>query len=264
MYRYTAVLACLALAPTAFAQNTQQTDASQSPASTAASSPAPDSYWAPDLAMGAVLSTDGMFRGLSGTRSRPGTFGYLTALSGPFYIGATLMNKNPGQDLGISAESDWMVGVKPVVGPLRFDFNVYRDHLMPNDSADYWEFKAGVGTDLPYGIVGNLNYYHSPNYAQSGATENVYELQLNKAFNDKWMVSGEIGSVSYSANPVFKTYAYWDVGVSYNITDTLSADLRYYDSNLSSRDCSPAGTCHGRVVLSLMWNTTLRQLLKHG
>lgn len=245
MFKLIALTLCLACGASAWAQETQRDDATP---------PAPS--WAPVVEIGSAFATDGMFRGQSGTNSKAAMNAHAFVVSGPVYAGAIWMNKDLGPDNASRAEEDFLVGVTPQAGPLRFDFNVLYAHLVPDDTVDYWEFKAGVETDLPYGVVAAFNYYHSPNYVNFNIKEDVYELTWRKPLDDKWMLSGSAGRLAFGDSPVFRSYNWWDAGVSYNVNPSFKVDLRYHDTNLSRSDCFLRNSCKGRVVLGLAWSTT--------
>lgn len=256
MFKLSVAVMLFVLSASVFADDVQQNEGEQHTRA---------SFWSPDLEFGATFATDGVFRGQSGTNGNPGMEAHTFGLSGPFYVGAIWMNKDLGEDNPIRAETDFLVGVTPQLGPFRFDFNALRAHLMPDDSTDYWEYKAGVETDLPFGITGAFNYYYSPNYVNFDIKENVYEFTWKKPINEKWTLSGSVGRSEFSQNMfAVNSYNWLDAGISYNITPSLKTELKYYTTNLNESECSPSNACKSRVVLSFAWDTTLSTFLKNN
>lgn len=175
-------------------------------------------------------NNDYVFRGVSQTDEDLSLFGGVDAsFMGIGYAGAWLSNVDFGN--GTDFEFDLYAGVKPSVGAVTFDLGVfyygYADQPKGSDQ-DYWEGK--IAASVPAGPVtlGAALFYSPEFFGKTG--DAVYsEVNFSTAIPDsKFSVSGALG---YQQIQGPLDYMTWNTGVGYAFTDTLSADIRYHDTD---------------------------------
>ena len=122
-------------------------------------------------------------------------------------------------------------------------------------------FKPSYAITDAFTVGGNL--YFAPNWNAYHVRETYASVTAKYTFPFAVSVSGELGrewigalrpGTIFNAGPnsfSFKDYTTWNVGVSYTYKQ-LTADLRYYGSNLSGSECfingsDPRGTVPGQV-----------------
>ena len=205
-------------------------------------------------------STDYIFRGLdqTGPFSDGEAFGGVDVTNGMMYGGVWL--SNTGSSSGKGFEYDIYGGVKPVMGPVTFDFGAifygYTDDEafgISSTDGNMWEVKAGATYAAGPGTVGAVLYY-SPNFAGSfngdDGDSSVYgEVNASYTFGNKAVLSGAIGKqwVDDSVYPV-DGYATWNIGVTYPITDHFAVDARYIGTD---DDASAVGFAGNTAVATL-------------
>jgi uncharacterized protein (TIGR02001 family) len=196
-------------------------------------------------------NTDYVFRGFSQTDSDPSVFGGVDATVGLAYAGVWVSNVDFFDST--DAEFDIYAGVKPTVGAATLDLGViYYGYVDKGASNyDYWEFKAAASVPAGPATLGVAAYY-SPNFF--GAIDDALYLEANASATipeTKFSVSGAIGRQQVEG-PV--DYTTWNVGVGYALTDHVSFDVRYWDTNVSSA-IDPADLAEARVVggIKLVW-----------
>lgn len=216
----------------------------------------------------AAAVSEYVFRGISQTNERPAFQPSLDMSYGVFYAGIWGSTLDFGNDeflppfvFGENAqiEIDIYAGVKPVWGPVNFDFAVL-GYLYPSasDSAgelDYAEIKAAYSTTgllIPKLTAGTALYY-SPEYGgELGETLSVestiaYELPQFGAFTPT--VSGLFGTL-YGSDETFTAafsddkYNFWNAGLSLAV-EKFTFDFRYWDTDLATVAGLP---CEGGVV----------------
>ena len=184
----------------------------------------------PTFTFNVGANNDYVFRGISQTDEDPSVFGGVDASFMDIgYAGAWLSNVDFGN--GTNFEYDLYAGVKPVVGAVTFDLAVifYGYAGSPNGSnQDYFEGK--IAASVPAGPVtlGAALFYSPEFFGKTG--DAVYtEVNFSTAIPDsKFTVNGALGYQQVQGN---LDYATWNVGVGYAFTDTLSADIRYHDTD---------------------------------
>jgi uncharacterized protein (TIGR02001 family) len=190
----------------------------------------------------AGVASDYIFRGVSQTDG-PQVFGGVDIANGPLYGGAWLSNVDFGDST--DAELDLYVGVKPELGPVTLDLAaIYYAYIGDSSASDYEYAEFKVAGSVPVGPVTlGTAWYYSPEFF-GGTGEALYgELNGSYAINDKWSVSGAVGSQAIEDADDYST---WNIGVGWAPSDHLALDLRYHDSDL---DC--ATYCGEKVVLTL-------------
>lgn len=205
----------------------------------------------PSFAFNIGANTDYVFRGFSQTDEDPSVFGGVDATFGIGYAGVWVSNVDFGN--GTDAEFDIYAGVKPVVGAVTLDLAViYYGYIdQPSGSnEDYWEFKAAASIPAGPATLGVATYY-SPQFFGKTGDAFYYEANAAVAIPDtKFSISGAVGRQEIQRAADYTT---WNVGVGFALTDHVSFDVRYHDTNLS--DAVSGGLADARVVggIKLVW-----------
>jgi uncharacterized protein (TIGR02001 family) len=177
------------------------------------------------------VTSDYVFRGVSQTQNDPAVQGGVDLSSGVFYAGVWASNVDFGAD-DPTAEVDLYVGVKPTVGDTSFDFGVLyygyvEDKGLTPGSFSYTEFKAAASRAFGPATLGAAVYY-SPEYPGKGGTSAYFEVNGAVPVAEKLTLSGAVGHQSIKN---YGDYNTWNVGLAYALTDKLTADLRYHDTD---------------------------------
>jgi uncharacterized protein (TIGR02001 family) len=175
--------------------------------------------------------SDYVFRGVSQTEEEPAVSGGVDATIGSGYVGAWASNVSfPGDD-DTNAEIDLYGGFRPEVAGWSLDLGVvgYFYTGQP-DGADYsyGEVKLAASRAVGPATVGAALYY-SPDFFGASEDEATY-VEANAAFTpaDRWTISGAVGRQFVSSDFDYTT---WNAGVAYALTDTLTVDVRYHDTD---------------------------------
>ena len=183
------------------------------------------------LTFNAGGATDYIFRGVSQTDNQPQVFAGADISHSIFYAGTWLSNI----DFGDSADTEYdlYAGVKPVVGPVTFDFGAIRyGYFKDHNNWAYWEFKAAGSVAAGPATIGAAVYY-SPNFTGPGKIDAVYyELNASGTIPEtKFSVSGAVGRQTLEGPGDYTT---WNAGVGYAVTDSVGLDFRYWDTDKSN------------------------------
>jgi uncharacterized protein (TIGR02001 family) len=212
-----------------------------------------------------AVTNDYIFRGMSQTSTNPAAQATLDLTYGILYGGVFLSNVDfgetgAGRNVAV-AELTFTAGIKPVLGPINFDFGViYNTYPRAHDSGaelNFFEAKAGASV-APWkgGSLGVTGYY-SPDYTGETGTvwtvEGTISQELPKLGSITPTVSALIGhqwgdDASYRAAFFTDNYTYWNAGVTFAFTDNFSLDLRYWDSNLDFCAVGKLFSCDERFV----------------
>lgn len=216
-------------------------------------------------------TSDYIFRGFSNSNRSPALQGSLDVSYGIAYAGIFLSrvdypnfgvansNCGPGVDPILAAtgcptgdvgtaEVDYYMGVKPVWGPLTYDFGLIY-YTFPGqrgiaNGADYFELKAGASGSPFKNVTLALTNYYTPN-AEWRAGD-VYTLEVGSSyafpqvgifsptasatFGSQW--SFDQRYIDYQLAWTDKEYQYWNVGLSLTV-EKFTMDFRYWDTALS-------------------------------
>jgi len=190
------------------------------------------------------VASDYVFRGVSQTDEDPQVFGGADVSAGQFYAGVWGSNVDFGDST--DAEFDLYAGFTPTLGLVSLDLGVlYYGYIDQPSGADldYFELKAAGSIPLGPATLGAQAYY-SPNYY--AGVDNAFYYEINGSFSPtvKLSFSGALGRQEVSGAGDYTT---WNVGAGYALTDHLSLDLRYHDTDEHS-----LGKIYGsRAVVSL-------------
>jgi uncharacterized protein (TIGR02001 family) len=204
-------------------------------------------------------TSDYIFRGISLTDEDPAAQGSIDITYGIAYAGIWASNIS---GLSNPIEIDYYAGIKPVLGPVTFDFGVlYYTYPNGDDDAnghelDYVELKAGASVspvkNLTIGVVG----YYSPEQAGFGDTYAVegsagYTLPTVGIFTPT--IGGVLGWQGSENNDVFVTngdeYVYWNAGLALAV-EKFTFDFRYWDTDISESDSLYGKLADERFVFS--------------
>lgn len=205
----------------------------------------------PSFAFNLGANTDYVFRGYSQTDEDPSVFGGVDATLGIGYAGIWVSNVDFGN--GTDLEYDLYAGVKPTVGAVTLDIGVIYYGYVDSPSGsnqDYWEVKGAASVPVGPATLGVATYY-SPEFF--GDTGDAFYYEANAAIaipETKFSVSGALGRQEIQQALDYTT---WNVGVGFALTDHISFDVRYFDTNLSK--AQSAGLADSRVVggVKLVW-----------
>ena len=102
------------------------------------------------------------------------------------------------------------------------------DHKVYAKDVDYVEFSAA----LHYQDWLSGRIFLAPDAYQSHATVNSYELNFRHALLDTVQISAGVG-YSQAMALLEQNYFYWNMGVSWFLTQYLAIDMRYVDAQLN-------------------------------
>lgn len=183
---------------------------------------------APKLSYNLGVASDYVFRGVSQTQEDPQVFGGVDLAAGKFYAGTWASNVDFGDKT--DAEIDLYAGYKPMIGKALLDFGViYYGYAGAPKGADYGnvEFKAAGSIPAGQGAIGAAVFY-SPDSFGAANDAVYYELNGSYPIVDKLSVSAALGRQTYKGTGDYTT---WNVGAAYALTDRLTLDLRYHDTD---------------------------------
>jgi uncharacterized protein (TIGR02001 family) len=177
------------------------------------------------------VTSDYVFRGVSQTQEDPAIQGGIDLSSGIVYAGVWASNVDFGAD-DPTAEVDFYAGIKPTVGDTSFDFGVLyygylEDKGLTPGSYSYVELKAAASRAFGKATLGAAVYY-SPEYPGKGGGATYFEVNGAVPVAEKLTLSGALGRQTIKN---YGDYNTWNVGLAYALTDKLSADLRYHDTD---------------------------------
>lgn len=200
--------------------------------------------------------SDYVFRGISQTAEDPTVQASIDVGYGIFYAGiwASGLDFNDGaptNGFGNDAELEIDIygGIKPVVGPVTFDFGVlgylYPGADDPLGELDYVELKGGASfSPFTNASVGSYVYWSPAFTGETGdavAVEGVASYTFSQVgpftptlggLIGYQRVDGDVNVVDFDANQagIQDEYVYWNVGLALAV-EKLTIDLRYWDTD---------------------------------
>jgi uncharacterized protein (TIGR02001 family) len=213
---------------------------------------AQDEASGPSFSFNIGANNDYVFRGYSQTDEDPSVFGGVDATWGIGYAGVWLSNVDFGDST--DAEFDLYAGIKPTVGAATIDLGViYYGYVDQPSGADYdyWEFKAAASVPAGPATLGVAAYY-SPDFFGAVDEALYYEANASVAIPEtKFSVSGALGHQQLEGPG---DYTVWNVGLGFALTDNISFDVRYWDTDTDSGE-DPLSLADARVVagIKLAW-----------
>lgn len=199
-----------------------------------------------EIAFGVAFTTDYISKGSTQTGNGPAVQPYIEASYNLFYVGIWASNVEFG---GVKdVEVDFYGGIKPEFGKLSLDLG-FGYYYYRKDPANYGEFYAKADYAVTDDFTAGAHIYQEP-YADQTWADLVAEYS---GLPFDLSVSAKLGSDFGTRKLGDYKYA-WNVGVARNLTEAISVDLRYYDSNYDP----------GRFVATLSFDSSgaaIRELL---
>jgi uncharacterized protein (TIGR02001 family) len=220
-----------------------------------------------DIAFGAAVMNDYIFRGITQSNHKPSVAAYFE----PRYN----INKNLQLYVGLSGESisfpnrasaeiDLYGGIRPTFGPVAFDFGFWyygypggqefsAVNPLPNGNLikgnlSFWEVYGKAAWTVTDPFVLGANVYYTPSFLNSGANGTYLSGTAKYTFpalasGVGFYASGEFGrqwlgtSDAFYGSIKYADYNTWNLGVgaTYKV---FTLDLRYSDTNLSKGNCN--------------------------
>ena len=218
---------------------------------------------AEELSLGAsaALTTDYVFRGISQTAENPAVQASLDASYGIFYLGAWGSNLDfGGNGFGgdiANIEIDYYAGITPEWKGISFDiggiYYTYPGAFDPGTEFDYFELKTGASYTFGEAFTVGITNYWSPEFSGELGNADALELSGEYAFASKlfnFFSPSVSGLVGWQWIDQATDYTYWNAGLTLGFMDNWSADIRYWDTDLSGCT-SGVFSCDARVVGTL-------------
>lgn len=183
----------------------------------------------PEFAFNVAGTTDYVFRGVSQTLEDPALSAGVDMTIGSFYAGAWASNVDFGDDTDL--EVDLYGGYRTEWAGYAFDFGVV-GYVYGNAPAgvnyDYVEFKAAASRAIGP-VTAGVAVYVSPNFF--GFDGEATYAEVNGAYSPggRWTLSGAFGRQTLDVSDDYYT---WNLGTAFAITDNVSFDLRYHDTDI--------------------------------
>ena len=199
---------------------------------------------------GAAYS-DYVVRGYSQTDNDPAATVSLDLSYGIFYAGIYGATTTEVYN-ATNTEIDFYGGIKPVTGPVTWDFGVIY-YLYPHQDpafsggleVSFLELKAAASVSPVANLTTSITAYYSPDYSfetgNSLAVEGTAAYALPKLWLFSPTLSGTLGNqktedpsfFADAAVPTVDDYWYWNVGVALAV-EKITFDLRYWDTNVDN------------------------------
>ena len=217
-------------------------------------------------------TSDYIFRGVSQTDGDPAFQAGVDFSYGILYAGIWGSNTDDAFT-NSSAEIDFYAGIKPVLGPVTFDFGViYYSYPGANPDSvllpdlNYVELKAGYSwSALHPSLVTGTTVFWSPDYVlETGSVwtiETMAAWTLPKVHIFTPVINGVLGWQKGDANDNYfvningtdEEYYYWNAGLNVAV-ENISFDFRYWDTNIGGDAggfiCAADFLCDERFVFS--------------
>ncbi len=223
----------------------------------------------PEFSANVAITSDYIFRGMSQTDENPAIQGGFDMTWGLFYAGVWASSldfgdavNGCGQPAGTSGdcanlEVDLYAGITPKLGPVELDLGlIYYAYPgakdLPTAELDYIEIKGGASIKPTDNLKLGTTVFYSPEF--TGETGEVWTVEGNAEVSLPYdfALSGLIGKLSYEHNPGTPNYTYWKIGLSKTFLEKFSAEVAYWDTDLTESRCSgPLFQCDARVVGTL-------------
>ncbi len=191
-------------------------------------------------------TNDYIFRGISFNAEDPAVQASIDATYGIFYAGVWGSMLDNGAAFG-DVELDWYAGIKPVWGPVTFDFGViYYTYFWgtPSDT-NYVELKAGATITPVQNLTLKSFFYYTPdqdNYPETWTVEGGagYTFPAVGIFTPT--ISGLVGYTEQTDDVIpgvtdftalgVQDYTYWNAGLTLAV-EKFTFDFRYWDTDIA-------------------------------
>jgi uncharacterized protein (TIGR02001 family) len=207
-----------------------------------------------DVAFGAVLTSNYIYRGFSISDRGPSVGAYVVPRYEWLYAGVAAASV----DLPFRPDAllDFHAGLRPVLGPVVLDLRLTYYHF-PNSVTpgtnipakyDFWQLHARPAWTVNEQLTLAIHGSHAPSFANTGAPETLLSASALVRAPGSWLpagiaaayLSGEvghqwIGNTDTGAN--LPDYLFWNVGAGL-VYKAFTFDLRYHDTNMSREECA--------------------------
>lgn len=187
-------------------------------------------------------------KGLGKSAGDPSVNGTLEVSSGALY--ASVFASTAKLSQGSDAEIISAIGWRPEAAGFKFDLQVMNRDLPGTRAgvdANYWEYQADASRKL-----GPVNTRLRVNYSPDGfaATKEAWwvELQGTVSVGAKTKVSAAIADRTADGGA---EYAAWNLGAKHRLTDKLSLDVRWYDTDSHALGENYDGRLVGALTFAL-------------
>lgn len=228
-----------------------------------------------DVAFGAAIASDYIFRGITQSNHKPSVSAYFEPrwnITPAVQLYAGMAGNSISFPNTAAAEIDFYGGIRPTLGPVVFDFGFWyywypggtcynapgctpiADPRFIKAELSFWEFYAKATWTPIEPLAIGAAFYYTPSFLNSGADGEYLSGTIKytgPAFANGigWYVSGEVGhqwlgttDSFYGFPPVFAAgiplpdYTTWNIGLGLT-WKAFTLDLRYSDTSLSKSDC---------------------------
>lgn len=210
--------------------------------------------WMPGTLSGSLtLISDYSFRGISQTRTDFALQGSVTWKHEiGVYLGTWGSSVSFGDDDSF-LEQDWIAGFSRSIGDFTYDFSATYLWYPKEEDYSYWEFAAKGAYALPFatlkaGVVWSPDYFNyagDGGYFSTGATvplpipENRYvtlaiDGNVGYTVTDKTLFIASHHDVDTGEEIITGTdddYVDWNLGLLVGVTEHITVDLRYVDTD---------------------------------
>lgn len=217
-----------------------------------------------DFAVGAAVTTNYLFRGISQSNMRPSVSANAELrynLNSTFQLYAGVAGasiKLTNIDASPSLEFDVFGGIRASIGDLSVDVGgiAYTYHglglrpigpiLVFPTNPTFYEGYVKLGYKVADWLSVGANAFYSPSFLDTGASASYLSATAKITLPYDFALSGEVGRQNFhTANdivhggPFFKmpSYNYWNAGLSYTFK-FATLDLRYHGTSLSKTRCA--------------------------
>lgn len=195
-----------------------------------------------DVAFGVGIANNYISRGASQSNDRPIIDGYMEATYGIVYGGVWASRVDIAPD---DVEIDLYGGVRPEFGKLSLDFG-YARYLYNSSGNVSGEFYAKGSFAFTETFAAGGQIFWDPDAESNWVVANTEFSGLPYEISFSGSIGSDFGTLNLAKDKVA-----WDAGFSRSfVDDTVTLDLRYYDSNMD-----PA-----RFVARLAFDTTFSAL----
>ena len=174
------------------------------------------------------IASEYVGKGLGKSDGDPAVSGSIEVEHGGFYASAFASSANVSS--GAHAEVIAAVGHRSTLGGVKFDLQVMNRDLPGTRTgvdSNYWEYQVDASQKF-----GPVNARFRVNYTPDGfaATKEAWwvEVQGAVALNARTRVSAAVADRSAEGGA---DYVAWNLGVKHALTDSVSADLRWHDTD---------------------------------
>jgi len=190
------------------------------------------------------VASQGTSKGLGQTDGDPQYTGQIEAAKGGLYGGLKAFNVTTSQ--GADHEKHFYLGERGKFGD--YGYNVFLLYRVQEGAKlgydnDIYELDVTLSRKINKTTLKGRYIYTPDGF---GTAESAYWLEVgaSQKINDKFSLQANLAT---RQTKDAKDYAAWNYGGSYNLSEKLGLDLRYYDTNQHKR----GERYEGRTILSL-------------